>query len=153
MGVAEIVLALIGSSAIFGFIQFLISRRDSRKAMLQDIITKIEDLTKNHSSEFATIRTEIDRVRTDMNANDQSIRDGLEETKAITARVRILRASDEIRHRMKHSKEWFDQLNDDITFYENYCKANPDFRNNKATHAITNINEVYAKALKDDDFL
>lgn len=149
----EIILALVGSSAIFGFIQFLIVRRDNRSEKLQEIANSIADLTTHNKKEFESVKHDIDILRVDMNTNDEQLRNKLEENKATTARVRILRASDEISHKMRHSKEWFDQLNDDVDFYESYCKKNPDFRNNKATHAIANINEVYAAALKADDFL
>lgn len=134
--------AIIGSSAIFGFIQFLISRKDNKSGKLDKISNKIDALDKN-------IKALSNRV----DAKDQELRNSMEENKAITARVRILRASDEIRHNMKHSKEWFDQVNEDITFYEAYCTAHPQFKNNRAVHAIANLNEVYASALRDNDFL
>lgn len=140
--VLTIVLSLIGSSALFSFIQFLIIRRDKNNGQFKQVVSRIEDMDKRVKAGFETVNSEVKTLRQDM-----------ERTSATTARVRILRASDEISHKMRHSKEWFDQLNDDINFYQNYCKNNPDFINNKANHAIDNINEVYGKALKDNDFL
>jgi len=149
----EIILALIGSSALFSFITFLINRRDNRNAALKEIVEVIKAMKDSSEEQFRETREAINTLREDMNANDLKLRDSLDETKAITARVRILRASDEILHKMKHSKEWFDQLNDDITYYETYCNTHPDFRNNKATHAIASINKVYAKCIEENDFL
>lgn len=149
----QVVLAVIGSSALFTFVQFLINRRDSRNDKFKEVISKIDDVDSKVSDGFDAVDVKMEKLREDMTASDIAIRDSLEATKATTSRVRILRASDEILHRMKHSKEWFDQLNDDITFYETYCRDHPEFVNNKAKHAIDNINDVYAKALADNDFL
>lgn len=153
MNAMEIILALIGSSALFSFITFLINRRDNRNAALKEIVEVIKAMKDSSEEQFRETREAINTLREDMNANDLKLRDSLDETKAITARVRILRASDEILHKMKHSQEWFDQLNDDITYYETYCNTHPDFRNNKATHAIASINKVYAKCIEENDFL
>ena len=147
--IISVILAVIGSSGLFAFIQFLINRKDQKDASLQEVIAAIKQFEESNSEKFVQLNQSVDTLRSDLNEMDRK----LVENQAITARVRILRASDEILHRMKHSQEWFDQLNDDITFYERYCKLNPDFRNNKATHAIANIDEVYRKALQDNDFL
>lgn len=137
-----IMLSIVGSSAIFGFIQFLIQRKDSKSDKLDSISKKIDQ-----------VEEKVDKLSSEMKQNDEDLRDSLEANKALTARVRILRGSDEISHNMKHSREWFDQMNEDITFYESYCREHPNFKNNKAVHAIQNVNELYAKVLRDNDFL
>lgn len=149
----QIILAVIGSSSLTSFFQFLITRKDKKSDTMNEVITKIDSVDHKVDDGFVAIDATINALREDMNTNDESLRSSLEAAKATTARVRILRASDEIRHKMRHSKEWFDQLNDDITFYETYCRDHPEFVNNKAKHAIDNINAVYAKALKENDFL
>ena len=153
MDVIEIILAVLGSSALFSFLTFLINRKDTRNDTLKEIVKVIKEMKNSNKQQFQETREAINTLRDDMNTNDQKLRDSLDENKAITARVRILRASDEILHKMKHSKEWFDQLNDDITYYETYCNTHPDFRNNKATHAIASIDKVYAKCIEENDFL
>ena len=72
---------------------------------------------------------------------------------ALTWRYRILRFDDEIRHDEKHTKEHFDQILDDITKYEIYCKEHPKFPNNKVVFAIQNIKDVYQKCVKEGNFL
>lgn len=151
--VLELVFAFLGTGALFTFITFLINRKDNRNDKLKEIIESIHTLHQDSKQSISKVSDAVNTLREDMNTDNQKLRNALDENKAITARVRILRASDEILHNMKHSKEWFDQLNDDITFYETYCAKHPEFRNNKATHAIANINAVYAKALQDNDFL
>ena len=39
------------------------------------------------------------------------------------------------------------------TQYEKYCKANPDYQNNRTTHAVANISRVYDDRLIKHDFL
>ncbi len=76
-----------------------------------------------------------------------------DEGMAYTWRYRILRFDDEIRHKIRHSKEHFDQILDDIDKYEKYCRENPDFPNNKAVFAIRNIRETYDKCGDEGTFL
>ena len=76
-----------------------------------------------------------------------------DEGMALTWRYRILRFDDEVRHDDKHTKEHFDQILEDITKYERFCKDNPDFENNKASLAIDNIKKVYKKCTDEGTFL
>lgn len=77
----------------------------------------------------------------------------VEEERAKAARRRILRFADEIRSKVRHSKEFFDDVLADISFYKNYCKENPKFENEKAVMAIELIEETYKKCLRENDFL
>lgn len=76
-----------------------------------------------------------------------------EEERVKAARRRILRCADEIRSKVKHSKEYFDDILADISFYKNYCKENPEFENEKAVMAIELIEETYKRCLRENDFL
>lgn len=149
--VITVVTCLLGSAGIFSFIQFLITRRDKREEKLDKITDQIAQLQQDVHK--LALKEDVRKLAEKVETKDEEIRGELLHNQAVTARVRILRASDEILHKMKHSKEWFDQLNDDISFYQKYCEDHPKFVNNKAIHAIANIDEVYAKALKDNDFL
>lgn len=81
------------------------------------------------------------------------LRDEIGEDRAINARVRILQFNDEMLSERMHSKESFDQALDDITYYENYCKEHPEFKNNRTKMTIENIERCYKKCLEDHDFL
>ena len=72
---------------------------------------------------------------------------------AYTWRYRILRFNDEIIQEVRHTKEHFDQILEDIDNYEKFCKENPDFPNNKAVLAIKNIKDVYDRCVEENDFL
>ena len=69
------------------------------------------------------------------------------------ARQRILRFNDEILFEKRHSKEHFDEILDDITLYERYCREHKEYENNKAVLAISTIKEVYQECMDTHDFL
>lgn len=77
----------------------------------------------------------------------------IDRTNAVNIRTRILRFGDELRPGMpKHTREHFNQIMEDITEYEKYCAEHPDFPNKKTENTVALINEVYHKALTDNDF-
>ena len=53
---------------------------------------------------------------------------------------------------MRHSKDSWDQCMADITGYEKYCDAHPDFKNNQAVITIEYIRKNYADRLEKHDF-
>lgn len=75
------------------------------------------------------------------------------ENAAMSSRYRILRFDDEIRHGQLHTKEHYDQIMVDIDIYEQFCKRHPDFRNNLAHKAISNIKRMYDVHNDDNSFL
>jgi uncharacterized membrane protein YbhN (UPF0104 family) len=79
--------------------------------------------------------------------------DALAENKADTARYRILRFDDEIRHGLKHSEEHFNQVLSDIDLYEKYCTNHKDYPNNKAVSAIAKIKKTYEKCKDENSFI
>ena len=84
--------------------------------------------------------------------NEQDAR--RDEDAAKAARRRILRCSDEIRSKsIRHSEEFFNDVLDDITFYNHYCQEHPMFKNEKAVRAIALVEKTYDKCMDDNDFL
>lgn len=79
--------------------------------------------------------------------------DKLDENAASTCRYRLIRFDDELRHDVKHTQEHFDQILDDITIYERYCKEHPNYPNSKAVLAIENIKSTYVKCREENSFL
>lgn len=180
-----IAVAVIGSGAVFGFIQFLITRKDNKNekfiaidSQFKNVHTKFDTFEKSVNDRFDKMASSVDAkfdrveqaidkigqglkdIHTRLSVDVQEVYDKIEEvydhidrTQAVNARIRILQASDEIRLGGKHSKEFFDQLSDDITLYENYCKEHTNFKNNRAIQAITNINSIYQERLHDNDFI
>lgn len=75
------------------------------------------------------------------------------EKEAKSARRRILRADDEIRMGMKHSKDFFEDVLRDADYYEWYCENHPHFMNHCAESAIRNVSETYDSCKADNSFL
>ena len=86
-------------------------------------------------------------VKVDQSEARQAERD------AKMARNHILRFGDEVRVGTRHSKESSDEVLADITAYEAYCKAHPEFPNHRTRAAEKFISETYDKCLKEDSFL
>ena len=76
-----------------------------------------------------------------------------EEYNADTVRSRILRFNNELIRDVPHTKEDFIDILADIDFYEEFCRKHPDYKNNRAVHAIANIGRVYDERLQKHDFL
>ena len=101
------------------------------KAINSELIDKVDDLSKR-----------VDDLSEDC-----------EKREAITVRNRILRFSDEIYHGIYHSKESFDCVLSDVTFYERYCEKNPEFKNHMTVIATKQIEDVYRECLANNKFI
>lgn len=82
---------------------------------------------------------------------DDHIKAG-DENRADERRSRILRFNNELIRDIPHTKEEFVEVLADIDVYERYCAEHPDYKNNRAVHAIANIGRVYDERLKKHDF-
>lgn len=71
--------------------------------------------------------------------------------------VKLARAvGDSVITQMKglvNNNGYFDQIEMDITTYENYCKEHPEFKNNMTSLTIAHINKIFARCLDKSDFL
>ena len=120
----QIILTIIGSTAVFGFIQFLINRHDLKKAGLSEIGNRLNSLDEK-----------------------------IDKYEAQQARREILRFNDELYMGKMHTKEHFDNVLDDCTLYNQYCDDHPKFKNKRTEHAQSRIEEVYDKCNKHHLFL
>ena len=126
-----IVAAVIGSNALWAFLQFIIQRSDKKNDTNAELLKAIGGLSEK-----------VDNLE----AKE-------DEDKAIQHRVRILRFNDELKEGRKHSKESFDQVLSDTTYYRKYCEHNKDFENDMTVEAVNNIKRVYRKCMVERDFL
>ena len=76
-----------------------------------------------------------------------------DEREAKASRRRLLRADDEIRIGMRHSKDFFEDVLRDIDYYENYCDTHPHFKNKCAESSIRNVIATYDRCKAQNDFL
>lgn len=110
---------------------------------------EVSELKRELAKEVADIKSDVSSVKD----NIEELREEHREDEAIGSRIRILRFADEVYQKEEHSKEYFNQILDDITRYKDYCKAHPDFQNDKTVIATERIEEVYRHCLKTHGFL
>lgn len=72
---------------------------------------------------------------------------------AVYARNRILAFGDDLMHGVLHSQPSYDQVMMDITSYNEYCRAHPEFKNNITSTHATLIQKRYMTHLDNNDFL
>lgn len=116
---------------ILTFIQFLITRHD------------------NKNDRFAGITRELEAIRDEIKKIDKKG----DERDAENRRVRILRFEDELLEERRHSKDSFDQVLSDISAYNKYCEAHPEFKNEQTAATVEHIRTVYHERLDKRDFL
>lgn len=128
--VIAIFVAVVGSNALWGFIQFLIQRKDNKGDCAKKILEMIQKLDEK-----------IDKL------------DGeLSERSAISCRVRIIKFMDEILEGWSHSHDSYVQVMQDITNYLRYCAEHPEFKNHQTEASITHIKADYQERLEKNDF-
>lgn len=130
-GVLTALIGVLSGGGILTLVQFFITRHDNKKGKFKHI----ED-------QMSTIIGRLDSIEASM-----------AEREATNARIRILSFAEEVRHKLKHSKESFDQINQDIDYYTSYCDEHPKYHNSRATSAIAHIKDVYDECLRENSFL
>ena len=112
-------------------------------------VDKIDELKKELKAEIKTTNDDVDTVK---KALASHISDG-EEEKAKQARQRILRFFDEICAGQEHSESHFEDILDDIDFYETYCNEHPKFKNSRGATAMEQIRDTYKHLKATGGFL
>lgn len=112
----ELIIAIVGSSALSGFLQFII----------QFLVTR-HDMRQNFGKKLDNLDAKVDR------------------NNAILARTHILRFADDLRNGIHHSEEYFRQQMLDCDTYDSYCRAHPDFSNGLTIVASKYIREEFEK--------
>ena len=128
--IIAIFIAVIGSNALWGFIQFLLQRKDNKDDCSKKILDMIQKLDEK-----------IDKLGGE-----------LSERGAIACRVRILKFMDEILEGWSHSFDSYTQVMQDITNYINYCDLHPRFKNHQTEATIEYIKNDYQEHLEKNDF-
>lgn len=97
----------------------------------------------------ADVLTELKQTREKL---DEHIRVD-DERNADLRRTHILHFNNELIREIPHTKEDFIEILSDIDVYEAYCREHPDYKNNRAKHAIANIGREYDDRLRKHDFI
>ena len=121
--IITVIVAIIGSNALWGFLQFLLERKDKKNDCSKKILEAIQKIN---------------------NKIDQRI--------AIECRIRILKFMDEIIEGWEHSKDSYNQIMQDITHYHQYCEEHPQFLNHQTDATIERLKKDYEQRLATNDF-
>lgn len=108
------------------------------RAINGEVIGKLDELKEAQKSNADRLNEHI-RLDDERNADEH--------------RARILRFNNELIRDIPHTKEEFIDILADIDVYERYCEQHPEYRNNRAVHAIANIGRAYDERLVKHDFL
>ncbi len=76
-----------------------------------------------------------------------------DERNADLHRARILQFNTELLRDSRHTEEDFHEILYSIDCYEKYCAEHPEYQNNRAVHAIKNIERVYDELMGNHGFL
>lgn len=107
------------------------------RAMNADIIKDLADVKKTQAEAQKALEEHI-RVDDERNADSH--------------RQQILRFNLELIQGEEHTREDYIEILSIIDKYQAYCKAHPDYPNERATHAVANIGRAYDTRLKKYDF-
>ena len=119
------------SGGLVSLIEFLIRRSDEKRDKNSEVLKAIQDLAEK----IAGIEKRMDKESAD------------------EARRNILTFDDELRRRVDHSEESYNQVLADIKFYRHYCRTHADYENDKATSAINHIRETYQEVKNANKFI
>ena len=116
-------------------------------------VTIIPTIINNRKKTESSIRAMVDEIKEENNKIDQKV-DALstqfakhvredEDNNAKQVRIRILRFYDELCEGKPRSENHFDDILDDIDYYEQYVVKHPTFKNNRGEAAMNYIRERY----------
>ena len=121
--IITVIVAIIGSNALWGFLQFLLERKDKKNDCSKKILEAI-----------------------------QKINNKIDQRTAVGCRIRILKFMDEIIEGWEHSKDSYNQIMQDITHYHQYCEEHPQFLNHQTDATIERLKKDYEQRLATNDF-
>ena len=150
--VIAVVVAVVGSNALWGFIQFLVQRKDNKEDCSKKIIEMIQKLDEKFDEKIVELDNRSNQRNERLDKKIDKLDDGLTERGTIECRVRILKFMDEILEGWEHSKDSYNQVMQDITNYERYCAQHPLFKNHQTVATIAHIKADYQERLEKNNF-
>ena len=120
----------------------IVSNRKKTEANIKDMESKL-------SKEINSTKAEIESVQKDFNNHVDEYQD----SKAKQARYRIIRFYDEVCDNVDHSESHWEDILDEIDFYETYCETHKDFKNNRGGIAMEYLKETYKRIKAKGAFL
>lgn len=141
-----ILLAAIAAPGFWEVLKNMIDRIFNRKRVtneeLAESLTEIRKGFNNQQKDIDGLRASLEQM-----ADAEGVKD------AQAARRRILRFNDELLRNLDHSKEYFDDILEDVKIYDDYCEEHRDFTNGKTVMATKNIKHCYEQCMEKHSFL
>ena len=126
--IVPVIIAVLGSSAVWQTVMFMIDRFDKRRKSNNEIIKEIRKVS-----------TSLEELSEKVDTNQ-----------AVLARTHILRFADEIKNGVHHSDDYFRQTLQDCDTYERFCSDHPEFKNSYTVMAQKHIKATYKKLLEEN---
>ena len=104
----------------------------------------------------SSVLDKLDVLNKDQKETRQALQEHIridDERDADAHRQRILQFNNELLRDVPHTKEDFTEVLAEIDDYEKYCRDHPEYKNNRAVHAIAHIGKIYDERLEKHDFL
>jgi len=105
---------------------------------LKSVNKETNDKLDNLDKKFFSLQKSFDRHI------EEDLKDEMDQK-----RRNILNFNSEVKRKIGHTEEQYNQIIEDIDAYENFCVTHPNYKNTKAEVSIKNIKEAYSKG----DFL
>ena len=141
-----ILLAAMAAPGFWELLKGLVDKAMNRKRVTnEELADSLKEIRKGYDSQQKDIDSLKDSFKT--------MREEEEVKDAQAARRRILRFNDELLRSIDHSKEYFDDILEDIKIYNRYCDEHKDFANGKTVMAKKNIEHCYEQCMEKHSFL
>ena len=128
--------------AFVGIIPTVIANRKKTQESLKDMQNKIVEDINNTKTEVTDIQT---KLKEHIEEED--------EHRAKQARYRFLRFYDEVCAGLLHSESHWEDVLDDVDFYEKYCAKHPEFKNSRGGIAKDYLKDAYREDKAHGRFL
>lgn len=141
-----ILLAAIAAPGFWEVLKNIIDKVTNRRRVTnEELADSLKEIRKGHDAQ----QKDIDGLKVSIQQmqESESVKD------AQAARRRILRFNDELLRSIDHSKEYFDDILEDIKIYNRYCDEHKDFANGKTVMAKKNIEHCYEQCMEKHSFL
>lgn len=141
-----ILLAAIAAPGFWEFLKSIVDKVTNRRRVTnKELADSLKEIRKGYDAQ----QKDIDGLKTSIQQmqESESVKD------AQAARRRILRFNDELLRSIDHSKEYFDDILEDIKIYNRYCDEHKDFANGKTVMAKKNIEHCYEQCMEKHSFL
>ena len=141
-----ILLAAMAAPGFWELLKGLVDKAMNRKRVtneeLADSLVEIRKGYDNQQKDIDNLKDSFKTMR-----EEEGVKD------AQAARRRILRFNDELLRNVDHSKEYFDDILEDVRLYDVYCGEHKDFTNGKTVMATKNIKRCYENCMEKHSFL